>query len=169
MGGQRGWRLGIIRLAGDLTPVVSAVCVVSEARPMRGRIFRMMTLAVEGKLRGRRIATEAIARLKAELAPMAGPGFGLRADLAWCMEKGGAGFYERQGWAGGEGVWSWRAEVPGLEGAGAAPKGPAQTGGSGEAQAGGKAATAVSEGAGGGAGVGEDEAAGVVASEEVLG
>ena len=91
--GQEGWRLGIIRLVGDLTPVASAVCVVSEARALRGRISRMMALAVEGEVRGQRIATEAIARLKAELAPMAGPGFGLRADLAWCMEQGGAGFY----------------------------------------------------------------------------
>ena len=97
LGGKRGWRLGIIRLTGDLTPIVSAVCVVSESRPRRGRVFRMMALAVEGKMRGRRIATEAIARLKAELALVAGPGFGLRADLACCMEKGGAGFYERQG------------------------------------------------------------------------
>ena len=99
LGGKRGWRLaiGIIRLTGDLTPAVSAVCVVSESRPRRGRVFRMMALAVEGKMRGRRIATEAIARLKAELALVAGPGFGLRADLACCMEKGGAGFYERQG------------------------------------------------------------------------
>ena len=128
-----------------------------------------MALAVEGKMRGRRIATEAIARLKAELAPTAGPGFGLRADLAWCMEKGGAGFYERQGWTGGEGIWSWRAEVPGLEGAGVAPdQGPALTSGSGEAQAGGKAVTAVSEGAAGAAGEEEDVAAGVVASGEVL-
>ena len=77
LGGKRGWRLaiGIIRLTGDLTPAVSAVCVVSESRPRRGRVFRMMALAVEGKMRGRRIATEAIARLKAELALRAGPGF----------------------------------------------------------------------------------------------
>ena len=116
-----------------------------------------MALAVEGKMRGWRIATEAIARLKAELAPMAGPGFGLRADLAWCMEKGGAGFYKRQGWTGGEGVWSWRADVPGLEGAGAeSDQEPALVGASGEAQAGGEAVTAESEGAAGGAGEGED-------------
>ena len=103
----------------------------------------MMALAVEGKMRGQRIATEAIARLKVELALLAGPGFGLRADLAWCMEQGGAGFYERQGWAGGEGVWSWRAEVPGLEGAEPEPdQGPALVGASGEAQDGGKAVTA---------------------------
>ena len=64
------------------------------------------------------------------------------------MKKGGAGFYAKQGWTGGEGIWSWRAEVPGLEGAGEAPgQGPALAGGSGEAQAGGKAVTAVSEGA----------------------
>ena len=31
----------------------------------------------------------------------------LVADLASCMRKGGAGFYARQGWAGGDGVWEW--------------------------------------------------------------
>ena len=31
LGGQEGWRLGLIRLtAGDLTPAVSAACVVAE-------------------------------------------------------------------------------------------------------------------------------------------
>ena len=38
LSGQEGWRLELVRLvAGDLSPVVSAVCVVSEARPKRGR------------------------------------------------------------------------------------------------------------------------------------
>ena len=68
LGGQEGWRLGLVRLsAGDLAPVVSAVCVVSEARPRRGRVFRMMTLAVDGAVRGQGLATEALARMKAEL------------------------------------------------------------------------------------------------------
>ena len=34
---------------------------------------------------------------------MVGPRFGLVADLASCMRRGRAGFYARQGWAGGEG------------------------------------------------------------------
>ena len=54
LGGQEGWRLGLVRMvAGDLAPAVSAVCVVSEARPRRGRVFRMMALAVDGKVRTR--------------------------------------------------------------------------------------------------------------------
>ena len=76
MGGQGGWRLGLIRLAaGDLAPIVSAVCVVSEARPRRGRVFRMMALAVDGKMGGQRLATGAIARLWAELLLVVGPRF----------------------------------------------------------------------------------------------
>ena len=60
LSGQEGWRLGLVRLvAGDLSPVVSAVCVVSEARPRRGRVFRMMALAVDGMMRGQGLATEA--------------------------------------------------------------------------------------------------------------
>ena len=52
LGGQKGWRLGLIRLtAGDLAPTVSAVCVVSGARPRRGRVFRVMALAVGGEMR----------------------------------------------------------------------------------------------------------------------
>ena len=48
LGGQEGWRLGLIRLtAGDLTPAVSAACVVAEGRPRRGRVFTMMALAVD--------------------------------------------------------------------------------------------------------------------------
>ena len=45
LGGQKGWRLGLIRLtAGDLAPTVSAACVASEARAKRGRMFRVMAL-----------------------------------------------------------------------------------------------------------------------------
>jgi hypothetical protein len=43
--------------AGDLTPAVFAVCVVSEARPERGRVFRMMALAVDGEMGGQGLAT----------------------------------------------------------------------------------------------------------------
>jgi hypothetical protein len=58
LGRQEGWRLGLVRLtAGDLTSVVSAVCVVSEARPRRGRMFRMMALAVGGQGGGEGLAT----------------------------------------------------------------------------------------------------------------
>ena len=68
LGGQEGWRLGLIRLtAGDLTPTVSAACVVSEGRPKRGRMFRMMALAVDELVRGQGLASEAMARMKAEL------------------------------------------------------------------------------------------------------
>ena len=102
LAGQEGWRLGLVRLsAGDLAPVVPAVCVVSEARPRRGRVFRMMALAVDGVVRGQGHATEALARMKAELLLVAGPSFELRADLASCMKKGGARFYDSQGWTGG--------------------------------------------------------------------
>ena len=87
------------------------MCVVSEARPRRGRLFRMMALAMDGEMRGQGLATEAMARVKAELLLVAGPRFELRADLASCMKKGGAGFYESQGWTGGGGMWSWRSEA----------------------------------------------------------
>ena len=94
LGGQEGWRLELVRLtAGDLAPAVSAVCVVSEARPRRGRVFRMMALAVDGVVRGQGLATEAMTRMKAELLLVAGPRFERRADLASCMKKGGARFY----------------------------------------------------------------------------
>ena len=57
LGGQEGWRLGLVRLAaGDLAPTVSAVCVASEARPRRGRVFRMVALAVDGEMRGQGLA-----------------------------------------------------------------------------------------------------------------
>ena len=105
------------RVAGDLAPVVSAVCVVSEARPRRGRVFRMMALAVDGRVRGQGLATEAMARMKAELLLVAGPRFELRADLASCMKKGGAKFYASQGWSGEGGIWAWRSEATGVEGA----------------------------------------------------
>ena len=92
LSGQEGWRLGLVRLvAGDLTPVVSAVCVVSEGRPRRGRVFRMMALAVDGSVRGQGLATEAMARMKAELLLVAGPRYELRADLAPRMKKGEQG------------------------------------------------------------------------------
>ena len=106
LGGQKGWRLGLIRLtAGDLAPTVSAACVVSEARPKRGRTFRMMALAVDGEMRGQGLATEAMRRLKEKLLLVAGPRFGLVAGLASCMREDGAGPYASQGWAGGAGPW----------------------------------------------------------------
>ena len=109
LGGQKGWRLGLIRLtAGDLTPTVSAACVVSGARPRKGRRFRIMALAVDGEMRGQGLATGAIRRLKEDLLLVAGPRFGLMADLASCMRKGGAGFYASQGWT-GEGVMAMEA------------------------------------------------------------
>ena len=121
----------MVRLtAGGLAPVVSAACVVSEARARRGRMFRMMALAVDGEVRGQGLATGAIRRLKEELLLVAGPRFGLVADLASCTRSGGAGFYARQGWTGGEGSWSWRSEAFGVEGAGRVPdQGPAPAGG----------------------------------------
>ena len=98
LGCQKGWRLGLIRLtARDLGPVVSAAYVVSEARARRCRMFRMMALAVGEVVRGQGLATGAIGRLKEELLVVVGPRFGLVADLASCMGRGGAGFYARQG------------------------------------------------------------------------
>ena len=118
LGGQEGWRLGLVRLtAGDLAPAASVVCVVSEARPRRGRVFGMMALAVDGEMRGQRLATEVMARTKAELLLVAGPRFELRAGLASCMKKGGARFYVSQGWTGREGIWSWMSEASEVEGA----------------------------------------------------
>ena len=74
LGRQKGWRLGLIRLtAGDLAPAVSAACVASEARARRGRMFRMMTLAVDGEMRGQGLATGATRRLKEELLLVAQP------------------------------------------------------------------------------------------------
>ena len=141
LGGQKGWRLGLIRLtAGDLAPVVSDACVVSEARARRGRTSRMMALTVGEVTRGHGLATGAIGRLKEELLVVAGPRFGLVADLALCMRRGGTGFYARQGWTGGGGSWSWRSETleEGVVGV-VIDQGPAPTGGSEGAQAGGKA------------------------------
>ena len=80
------------------------MCVVSEARPRRGRVFRMMALAVDGRVRGQGLAMEAMARMKAELLLVAGPRFEMRADLASCMKKGGAKFYASQGWSGEGGI-----------------------------------------------------------------
>ena len=97
--------------AGDLAPAVSAACLMSEARAKRGRMSRMMALAVDGEMRGQGLATGAIRRLKEELLLVAGPRFGLMADLASCTRSGGAEFYARQGWTGGEGSWPWRSET----------------------------------------------------------
>ena len=66
-------------------------------------------------MRGQGLATEAMARMKAELLLEAGPRFELRADLASCMEKGGARFYASQGWSGVGGIWSWRSEATEVE------------------------------------------------------
>ena len=33
-------------------------------------------------------------------------------DMAACMEEEGVGFYVRQGWAGGDGVWEWDSRTP---------------------------------------------------------
>ena len=111
-----------------------------------------------------------MARLKAELLLVTGPRFELKADLASCMKKGGAGFYSKQGRAGGKGIWSWRSEVPGGEGTEVLPdQCPAPTKDNGEAQARGSAVVAAPEkGATGGADGDETEAAGVVASGEAL-
>ena len=120
LGGQKGWRLGIIRLtAGDPAPTVSAVCVVSEVRAARQgvRVFRMMALTVDEGMRGQGLASGAIARMQAYLLLEAGPRFEMRADMATCMTEDGAGFYASQGWTGGEGVWSWRSEATEVEGA----------------------------------------------------
>ena len=118
LGGQEGWRLGLVRMvAGDLAPAVSAVCVVSEARPRRGRVFRMMALAVDGRVRGQGLATEAMARMKAELLLVAGPRFEMRADLASCMKKDGATFYASQGRSDEGSIWAWRSESTEVEGA----------------------------------------------------
>ena len=107
----------MIRLtAGDLTPAVSAACVVAEGRPKRGRVFRMMALAVDELVRGQGLATEAMARMKAELLLVAGPRFELRADLASCMEKGGGKVLcqPRLEWCG----WHMVMEVRGHRGGG---------------------------------------------------
>ena len=55
--------------------------------------------------------------MKAGLLLVAGPRFELRADLAPCMEKGGARFYASQGWSGVGGIWMWRSEAAEVEGA----------------------------------------------------
>ena len=39
----------------------------------------------------------------------------------WEQGPLGAGFYARQGWTGGGGIWSWRSEVSEMEGAGDVP------------------------------------------------
>ena len=55
LGGQKGWRLGLTRLA-----TASAACVVSQARPRKGRMFRVVALAVGGGVVGQGLATGAI-------------------------------------------------------------------------------------------------------------
>ena len=42
-----------------------------------------------------------------ELGGLAGTDYRLVADMAACMAKEGVGFYARQGWNGGDGVWEW--------------------------------------------------------------
>ena len=70
LGGQKGWRLGLIGLtARDLVPVVSAACLVLGARARRGRMFMMMALAVDEVVRGQRLATRAMGRLKEHHQP----------------------------------------------------------------------------------------------------
>ena len=64
-------------------------------------MFMTMALAVDGVVRGQGLATEAMARMKAEVLLVAGSRFELRADLASCTKKGGARFYDSQGWTGG--------------------------------------------------------------------
>ena len=71
----------------------------------------MMALAVDGGVRGQGLATEAMARMKAELLMVTGPRFEMRADLASCMKKGGAEFYASQGWSGEGGIRAWRSEA----------------------------------------------------------
>ena len=85
-------------------------------------MFRVMALAVDGKMRGQGLATGAIGRLQEELLVVAGPKFGLVADLAACMRRGGGvGFYARLGWIGGNGSWPCRSEALELEGDGGVP------------------------------------------------
>ena len=94
-------------------------------------MFRMMALAVGEVARGQGLSTGAIGRLEEEQVVVAGPRFGLVADLVSCMRKGGAGFYVRQGWAGGGGSWSWRTGTLEGEGPGVvADQGPVPAGGS---------------------------------------
>ena len=76
-----------------------------------------MALAVDGVVRGQGLATEAMARMKAELLLVARPRFELVVDLAACMKKDGARFYASQGWTGGGGIRSWRSEASEVEGA----------------------------------------------------
>ena len=92
--------------------VVQAVCVVAKGRRAGGTVFGMRALAVDEMLMGKGLATQMLGEVKKELAIVAGGRFRLVADLASCMGKGGAGFYAKQGWTGGEGIWMWgrRAE-----------------------------------------------------------
>ena len=84
--------------------VVQAVCVVAKGRRAGGTVFGMRALAVDEMLRGKGLATQMLGEVKKELAIVAGGRFRLVADLASCMDKGGAGFYAKQGWSGREGI-----------------------------------------------------------------
>ena len=110
--GGKGWRSSLVRLVekGGMSEV-QAVCVVSKAmrRARSGKVFRMKALAVQKGLRGRGLAVEAfiLKRLQVELGGVAGSDYRLVVDMAVCMAKEGVGFYARQGWSGGNGVWEW--------------------------------------------------------------
>ena len=62
---------------------------------------------IEGNSRG--LAAEATKRLslQEELGWVARSDYKLVVGMAACTEKEGVGFYARQGWAGGGGVWEW--------------------------------------------------------------
>ena len=81
--------------------------MVAKGRRAGDRVYGMRALAVDELLRGKGLATQMLGEMKKELAMVAGGRFRLVAALASCMDKGGAGFYARQGWTGGEGIWMW--------------------------------------------------------------
>ena len=87
--------------------VVQTVCVVARGRGARGKGFGMRALAVDEALRGKGLATQMLGEMKKELARVARGRFKLVAALASCMDKGGAGFYAKQGCTDGEGIWTW--------------------------------------------------------------
>ena len=88
---------------------VQAVCVVSNAkkRVRSGTVFRMQALAGKEELRERRLATEALRRLQAELEGLVGGKYGMVTDMAACIAKEDVGFYGRQGWTGEGGIRQW--------------------------------------------------------------
>ena len=54
-------------------------------------------------------------RLQEELGWVVGSDYihaGGQHVMAACMEKQGVGFYAKQGWAGGDGVWEWDLRTP---------------------------------------------------------